>query len=88
MCLGKTVVGAWKKPYQWRHEPILFGWKKTGKTKWYSDRKQSTVWEFDRPSKSDLHPTMKPVALCAYPIQNSSQSNGIVLDHLVAAAQR
>ena len=69
-----------RSPYQWRHEPILFGWKKNGKHKWYSDRKQSTVWEFDRPAKNDVHPTMKPIALCAYPIRNSSQSNGIVLD--------
>jgi len=69
-----------RSPYQWRHEPILFGWKKDGRHRWYSDRKQSTVWNFDRPSKNDLHPTMKPVALCAYPIQNSSMSNCIVLD--------
>src|SRR5690554_87512 len=69
-----------RSPYQWKHEPILFGWKKDGRHRWYSDRKQSTVWNFDRPSKNDLHPTMKPVALCAYPIQNSSMSNCIVLD--------
>lgn len=69
-----------RSPYQWKHEPILFGWKKVGRHRWYSDRKQSTVWNFDRPSKNDLHPTMKPVALCAYPIQNSSMSNCIVLD--------
>lgn len=69
-----------RSPYQWKHEPILFGWKKDGRHRWYSDRKQSTVWNFDRPTKNDLHPTMKPVALCAYPIQNSSMSNCIVLD--------
>lgn len=69
-----------RSPYQWKHEPVLYGWKKEGKHNWYSDRKQSTIWNFDRPSKSDLHPTMKPVALCAYPIQNSSMSNCIVLD--------
>jgi site-specific DNA-methyltransferase (adenine-specific) len=80
-CIWKKqslVLG--RSPYQWRHEPILFGWKKTGKHNWYSDRKQSTIWEFDRPSKNDLHPTMKPVGLVAYPIQNSSMSNCIVLD--------
>lgn len=69
-----------RSPYQWQHEPILFGWKSKGKHNWYSDRKQTTIWEFDRPTKSNLHPTMKPVELCAYPIQNSSMSNCIVLD--------
>lgn len=69
-----------RSPYQWKHEPVLFGWKKEGRHNWYSDRKQSTIWSFDRPSKNALHPTMKPVALCAYPIQNSSMSNCIVLD--------
>ena len=69
-----------RSPYQWKHEPILYGWRKDGKHNWYADRKQSTIWNFDRPSKSDLHPTMKPVALCAYPITNSSLSNCIVLD--------
>jgi DNA modification methylase len=69
-----------RSPYQWKHEPVLFGWKKEGKHNWYADRKQSTIWNFDRPSKNELHPTMKPVALCAYPITNSSMSNCIVLD--------
>ena len=69
-----------RSPYQWKHEPVLFGWKKDGKHNWYGDRKQSTIWNFDRPSKNDLHPTMKPIALCAYPITNSSMSNCIVLD--------
>jgi len=69
-----------RSPYHWKHEPILFGWKKEGKHNWYADRKQSTIWNFDRPSKNELHPTMKPVALCAYPITNSSMSNCIVLD--------
>ncbi|PYG84790.1 DNA modification methylase [Ruminiclostridium sufflavum DSM 19573] len=69
-----------RSPYQWKHEPVLFGWRKDGTHKWYSDRKQSTIWNFDRPSKNDLHPTMKPIALCAYPITNSSMSNCIVLD--------
>lgn len=69
-----------RSPYQWKHEPVLYGWRKDGKHNWYADRKQSTIWNFDRPSKNDLHPTMKPVALCAYPITNSSMSNCIVLD--------
>jgi len=69
-----------RSPYQWKHEPVLFGWKKNGKHKWYADRKQSTIWNFDRPKKSELHPTMKPIALIAYPILNSSMTNGLVLD--------
>ena len=66
--------------YQYCHEPILVGWKPTAGHKWYSDRKQRTVWNFDRPKKSELHPTTKPVALVAYPIQNSSVVNSLVLE--------
>ena len=69
-----------RSPYQWQHEPCLYGWKKSGKHQWYSDRKQTTIWEYDRPRSSKEHPTMKPVALMAYPIKNSSMSNCIVLD--------
>lgn len=69
-----------RSDYQWQHEPILYGWKPTGKHRWYSDRKQTTIWNFDRPTKSELHPTMKPVPLVAYTIQNSSMSNCIVLE--------
>ena len=80
-CIWKKnslVLG--RSPYQWQHEPCLFGWKKGGRHQWYSDRKQTTIWEYDRPRVSNEHPTMKPVALMAYPIQNSSMSNCIVLD--------
>ena len=69
-----------RSPYQWMHEPILFGWKGKGRHRWYSDRKQTTVWNFDRPTKSELHPTMKPVPLIAYPIRNSSSNNSIILE--------
>lgn len=80
-CIWKKqslVLG--RSPYQWQHEPVLFGWKKKGKHKWYTGRKESTIWEFDKPKKNADHPTMKPVALIAYPILNSSISNTIVLD--------
>lgn len=80
-CIWKKpsmVLG--RSPYQWQHEPCLFGWKKKGKHQWYADRKQTTIWEFDRPSRSKEHPTMKPIPLLAYPIQNSSMTNCIVLD--------
>lgn len=76
----KNALVLGRSPYQWRHEPCLFGWKLGGKHQWYSDRKQTTIWEYDRPKSSKDHPTMKPVALMAYPIQNSSMSNCIVLD--------
>ena len=69
-----------RSDYQWQHEPVIYAWKPTGRHRWYADRKQTTVWQFDRPKRSEEHPTMKPVALCAYPIQNSSAPNGIVLD--------
>ena len=74
----RLVLG--RSPYQWQHEPCLFGWKKNGKHRWYSDRKQTTIWEFDNPKKNGDHPTMKPIPLLCYPINNSSMSNTIVLD--------
>ena len=80
-CIWKKqslVLG--RSPYQWQHEPVLFGWKKTGKHNWYADRKQTTIWEFEKPKKNADHPTMKPVALVAYPILNSNLTNCIVLD--------
>ena len=76
----KNTLVLGRSPYQWQHEPCLFGWKKGGKHQWYSDRKQTTIWEYDRPRASKDHPTMKPIALMAYPIQNSTMSNCIVLD--------
>lgn len=76
----KNALVLGRSPYQWIHEPCLFGWKKGGRHQWYSDRKQTTVWEYDRPKSSKDHPTMKPVALMAYPIRNSTMTNGLVLD--------
>lgn len=84
----ENLKGIWKKnalvlgrsPYQWQHEPCLFGWKKGGKHQWFSDRKQTTIWEYDRPKASKDHPTMKPIALMSYPIQNSSMMGCVVLD--------
>ena len=76
----KNALVLGRSPYQWIHEPCLFGWKAKGKHQWYADRKQTTVWEYDRPKSSKDHPTMKPVQLMAYPIKNSTMTNGIVLD--------
>jgi len=75
---NSLVIG--RMDYQMRHEPVLYAFKDTAKHKWYSNRKQTTVWEFDRPTKSKLHPTMKPIPLVCYPIRNSSAPNEIVLD--------
>ena len=69
-----------RSPYQWQHEPILYGWLKTGTHKWYAGRSEATVWNFAKPKKNSDHPTSKPLDLLAYPIRNSSQANGIVLD--------
>ena len=80
-CIWKKnslVLG--RSPYQWIHEPCLFGWKQKGRHQWYSDRKQTTVWEYDKPKSSPDHPTMKPVTLMSYPIKNSTMTNGVVLD--------
>lgn len=80
-CIWKKnslVLG--RSPYQWIHEPVLFGWKKSGKHAWYAGRKETTVWEYDKPKKNADHPTMKPIALLAYPIMNSSMTGTIVLD--------
>lgn len=80
-CIWKKpslVLG--RSPYQWQHEPCLYGWKKKGKHQWYSGRKETTIWEFEKPKKNTEHPTMKPIALLAYPITNSSMSNTLILD--------
>ena len=69
-----------RSPYQWQHEPILYGWLKTGTHKWYAGRSEATVWNFAKPKKNSDHPTSKPLDLLAYPIRNSSQANAIVLD--------
>ena len=75
---NSLVIG--RMDFQMRHEPILYAFKDTAKHKFYGDRKQTTVWEYDKPTKSKLHPTMKPLALIGYPMGLSSQENGIVLD--------
>ena len=75
---NQLVMG--RQDYQWKHEPCLYGWVEDGSHSWYSDRKQTTVMHFDKPQRSDLHPTMKPVALFDYQIKNSTKSGDTVLD--------
>ena len=75
---NSLVLG--RSDYQWQHEPILYGFLQNGKHPWYSDRKQTTVWNFDKPKRNKNHPTSKPLDLLGYPIRNSTQENAIVLD--------
>jgi len=90
---NSMVMG--RQDYQWQHEPvicgekpnddsewepIIYGWNPSGKHSWHSNRKQKTVWYFDKPTRSKEHPTTKPVKLVAYPIQNSSKQGDLVLD--------
>lgn len=69
-----------RQDYHWKHEPCLYGWKDGAAHLWAADRKQTTILEFDRPSKSEFHPTMKPVALFEYQILNNTKGSDIVLD--------
>ena len=69
-----------RSDYQWQHEPVLYGFMQNGKHPWYSDRKQTTIWNFDKPKKNSNHPTSKPLDLLSYPINNSTQANAIVID--------
>ena len=76
----KNTFAMSRSDYHWQHEPCLYGWKPGVAHKWYSDRKQSSILEFDKPFKSEEHPTMKPIDLIGYLVCNSSQKNNIVFD--------
>lgn len=69
-----------RSDYQWQHEPVLYGFLQNGKHAWYSDRKQTTIWNFAKPKRNKNHPTSKPLDLLGYPIGNSTQENAIVVD--------
>lgn len=75
---NSMVLG--RQDYNWKHEPCLYGWKKGATHHWYADRCQTTVLDFNRPSRSEIHPTMKSVDLFAYLIRNSAPPSGLVLD--------
>lgn len=77
---NKSSLVMGRQDYQWKHEPCLYGWKGGNSHNWYGDRKQTTVIDFDRPTKSDLHPTMKPIGLLAIQIKNSSKTDDIIFD--------
>ena len=76
----KSSIVMGRQDYQWKHEPCIYGWKEGAAHGWYSDRKQTTILEFDRPSRNAEHPTMKPIPLFAYQIGNSSKQGDIVAD--------
>jgi DNA modification methylase len=82
---AKSAFVMGRQDYHWRHEPILYGWAPGESHHWYSDRKQSTILEFDRPQRNGEHPTMKPVALIEYLIGNSSQKGEIILDSFLGS---
>ena len=69
-----------RQDYHWKHEPVLYGWKPGASHYFINDRSQSTVLEFDNPIRNEEHPTMKPIDLIAYLINNSSKKDEIVLD--------
>lgn len=75
---NSLVLG--RSDYQWQHEPVLYGFLQNGKHPWYSDRKQTTIWNYDKPKRNANHPTSKPLDLLVYPICNSSQENSVVID--------
>ena len=69
-----------RSDYQWQHEPVLYGFLQNGSHPWFSDRKQTTIWNFKKPKRNENHPTSKPLDLLGYPIGNSTQENAIVVD--------
>lgn len=77
---NKNAMTLGRQDYQWKHEPCLYGWKDGAGHNWYSDRCQTTVLEFNKPPRNGEHPTMKPVELFAYQIQNSTKKGEAVLD--------
>jgi site-specific DNA-methyltransferase (adenine-specific) len=80
---NSMVMG--RQDYHWQHEPCLYGWKEGSSHSWYSDRKQTTLLNFDRPTASKLHPTMKPVELMSYLIKNSSKQEDIIFDSFLGS---
>lgn len=76
----KNTMVMGRQDYQWKHEPCLYGWLSGDSHKWYSDRKQTTVINFDKPMRNGEHPTMKPIGLFGYQIENSSKVGDLVID--------
>ena len=81
----KSQIVMGRQDYHWKHEPCLYGWKDGAAHCWASDRKQSTVLEFDKPSRNGEHPTMKPVALIEYQMNNNTRPGDVVLDSFLGS---
>ena len=77
---NKSALVMGRQDYHWKHEPCLYGWKEGAAHLWASDRKQTTVMNFDKPQRNGEHPTMKPLALIAYQVSNNTKGEDIVLD--------
>lgn len=77
---NKNAFVLGRQDYQWKHEPCLYGWKDGASHEWYSDRSQTTVIDCDRPMRNGEHPTMKPVELFRYLMENSSKKGDVVFD--------
>lgn len=77
---NKNTMVMGRQDYHWKHEPCLYGWKDGASHLWASDRKQTTVIDFNKPSRNGEHPTMKPVGLFDYQIKNNTKGGDIVLD--------
>lgn len=77
---NKSSMVLGRQDYHWKHEPCFYGWKEGAPHSWFSDRTQTTVLDFDKPNRNGEHPTMKPVELIAYQIQNSTKEGDTVLD--------
>ena len=71
------VIGS---KYKWKHEPIIYGWKQGKERTWKGDNKQDTIWNIDRPLRSEEHPTMKPIELCEKAIKNSSNESSLIFE--------
>ena len=77
---NKNSIVLGRQDYQWKHEPCFYGWKEGAAHDWYSDRSQTTVMDFNKPQRNEEHPTMKPVELIAYQMNNSTRKGDVVLD--------
>jgi site-specific DNA-methyltransferase (adenine-specific) len=81
----KNTIVLGRKDYHYKHEPILYGWKEGAAHKWYGDRDKQTVFECNKPPRNGEHPTMKPIELCEFYINNSSQNNNIIIDSFLGS---
>lgn len=81
----KNTMVMGRQDYQWKHEPCLYGWKKGASHRWFADRKQTTVLNFDKPARNGEHPTMKPLALIGYQIANSTKEGDVVIDSFLGS---